>query len=170
MELARSAALLVACALGLCGSAKAQSSDPAVEDAKGVVADALPNSQYFSAAYYEKMEKLDEQDKRISWTVHYPTITRSTSSSMCVDHIWVGPMTLDMSFRASSRSGIVLLNASDFDLPWGELISVRPDGKDVKLLWKGNSSESAIHYGDNRSAVIVADAITTLRDACAPKQ
>lgn len=138
-----------------------------VEQAKTFLARSLPSGVYLGASYYEKLDVLRSQDKRMGWKVNRPEILRSINLSNCVNHIWVGPMKMDAYVNNYSRNGVIILNPSDFDLPWGELISVRSEGQEVKLLWKGSNHESAIRYGNDDSAARVANAIAVLRQACA---
>jgi hypothetical protein len=138
--------------------------------AKGVIGQVLAKGEYRGAPYYQKVHDIENIDGNANWTIYTPHIIRSESRSDCIDHIWVGPMTVDATMGNEHREGFVVLNPSDFDLDWSELISARADGENVMILWKGASRESSIHYGTDESAVTVARNINILRRQCTPAQ
>ena len=151
----------------------AQSSDEDVALVQHNIETVLASGYYFSGEAQDKKDQVyrNMQDAAnsahmsIDMNIKWPKIIKVETTSRCVVHVWVGPMTMDVTGRDYYRPANLLLNSGDFDLPWNRLISARADSGKVLLMWKGASRESVIttQYGSKG----VVDSINFMRTECA---
>lgn len=146
--------------------AEPQKMDSELSIAKQNIHIMLTYDAYLGRSVYDKMDDIRNGHDGVQFAVYYPRITTSQSTSLCVEHVFLGPMTVDASRDGEQRTGVVVLNAAEFDLTWAELAAVRADGNNVMLRWQGVDRESTIIDENSDRAVALAHAIDVVRQAC----